>query len=146
MPPLRKHSEDILPMAFYFLERANHRFEKKITGFTPDAQDFLISMPFKENIRELRQLIDRLVFLVNNEYITVDDLTQTGLCESSYCFQLPVELNKMNRKEKIIPNVVQKIIAKTIKLTNGDITQAAQRLGLHESNLKAMLVNQTKKF
>lgn len=146
IPALREHAEDIIPIALYFLERANARFEKNTIGFTHKAQELLVSMAFQENTRELRQLIDRLIFHLNKDFIDVEDLIQTGQCESSGCFQLPVYLNQTQQKEKVIPKLVQHVILKTIELTNSDLPKTAQLLGLPESNLKAFLAHHHHKF
>ncbi len=141
IPALREHSEDILPIAHYFLERANARFKKNTIGFTPKAKEILVSLAFKENTRELRQLIDRLIFLFNKDYIDAEDLIQTGLCESQFCFQLPVHLNRQQQNEKVMPALIHKVISKTMEIANGDLKKASQLLGLNEMHLNAFLTH-----
>lgn len=57
LPPLRERREDILPLARHFLKEA---CGEEITGFAPSVEAFLTARDYPGNVRELRQLIQRI--------------------------------------------------------------------------------------
>jgi len=61
LPPLRERAEDIAVLANYFLAKFNQQLNKRIKGITPAAMFVLESYPWPGNIRELENLIERIV-------------------------------------------------------------------------------------
>jgi len=80
IPPLRERGMDILILANNFLQEYNRRFNKRIKGFTKKAEDSLLKYNWRGNVRELKNVIERIVILGVSEYIDICDL--------------PVEINK----------------------------------------------------
>ncbi|NWG01879.1 MAG: sigma 54-interacting transcriptional regulator [Syntrophaceae bacterium] len=74
--PLRERREDIIPLIFYFLDKYNKAYHKKKT-FSPDAIDLLSTYDFPGNVRELANLVERLVVISTNEYIETKDFPST---------------------------------------------------------------------
>jgi two-component system response regulator HupR/HoxA len=67
VPPLRERRSDIPALAHHFLDNANERMGRKLEGFTVAAIDALCSCPWKGNVRELENEIERIVALAGNE-------------------------------------------------------------------------------
>jgi len=76
MPPLRERKEDIIPLSEYFLKKFSLINNASIKGFTKAAIKALESLPWKGNVRELENAIERAVVLSNSEYVDVEDLPQ----------------------------------------------------------------------
>ncbi|MBR0598702.1 sigma-54-dependent transcriptional regulator [Sinanaerobacter chloroacetimidivorans] len=74
VPPLRERGKDILLIADYFLEKFNRSFKKSIQGFDMDAKTKLMSYSWPGNIRELKNMIERIVILHNDAWISVQNL------------------------------------------------------------------------
>jgi transcriptional regulator with PAS, ATPase and Fis domain len=75
IPPLRERKEEIIPLAYDFIERASARHGKKnIVGIDPQAEAFLLSHPWPGNIRQLENAIERVVLLYDGPTITLDQL------------------------------------------------------------------------
>ncbi len=74
MPPLRERSEDIPQLAEFFLRRYNTRFRKRIVGITEPTMAMLKKYWWPGNIRELENLIERIVAMNDKEYIGEEDL------------------------------------------------------------------------
>ena len=75
VPPLRERQEDIPVLARYFLDRLALRYSRKgIEGFSPEAEKLLLSYRWPGNIRELRNLIERLVVLESADEIRPEHL------------------------------------------------------------------------
>lgn len=73
IPPLRKRKEDIAPLAIHFLEELNEQFGKR-KKISTDALNALESYQWPGNIRELRNMIERLVVVSKEELITETDV------------------------------------------------------------------------
>lgn len=74
VPPLRKRSEDILPLADYFLAKFCAETKRKFHGFDPAAIDMLRNYRWPGNVRELKNVVERAVLLGNSDYLGPDDL------------------------------------------------------------------------
>ncbi len=70
LPPLRERKEDIPELVEYFLAEERERNRREIT-ITPDAVAFLATQPWKGNVRELKNFIQRLVILCPGNTITL---------------------------------------------------------------------------
>ena len=73
LPPLRERKEDIPLLFSHFLNKSNERNGKKIQ-ITPELLDFLIGYPWPGNIREMQNLVERMVILVEGDRLTLNDL------------------------------------------------------------------------
>lgn len=76
LPPLRERGEDVLLIARHFLQKDNLKFRKAITGFTPEAERKMLAYSWRGNVRELKNVIERMVILHQGTQIDVRDLPQ----------------------------------------------------------------------
>ncbi len=74
LPPLRERREDIMLFVDYFIRKFNTRYNKKITEVSPGAVQLLMDSPWKGNIRELENVIERAVLLTDDQTITIHSL------------------------------------------------------------------------
>ena len=74
MPPLRDRIDDLPELARLFLERYRAKFRKPVRGISDSALKILQSYWWPGNIRELENLIERLVAVSDKEWITDEDL------------------------------------------------------------------------
>jgi transcriptional regulator with PAS, ATPase and Fis domain len=74
MPPLRERAADIPGLVELFLDRYNVRFRKQIRGISDSALKILMDQRWPGNIRELENLIERLVALTDKTTLTEEDL------------------------------------------------------------------------
>jgi len=74
MPPLRERGNDILLIAQHFLDKYNIVFKKSIKGFDRDAKSKLLAYHWPGNIRELKNVIERIVILNSGDWISVGSL------------------------------------------------------------------------
>jgi len=73
IPPLRERIDDILPLAYCFLEKYRSLNRSQITGFTREAEDLLCHLPWKGNVRELENLIHSAVIMARDNVLKVDN-------------------------------------------------------------------------
>jgi two-component system response regulator AtoC len=74
LPPLRDRIEDLPALAALFLQRYNTKFRKQVEGISEKALRALSSYAWPGNIRELENLIERVVAITDRTWITEDDL------------------------------------------------------------------------
>ena len=74
VPSLKNRPEDIIPMAKHFLVELGGKYQKTFTGIAPAAQQLLRDYPWKGNIRELRNIIERAVLLEHGPELQLSDL------------------------------------------------------------------------
>jgi len=74
VPPLRERAEDLEALVTFFLGRYNAKFRKQVLGVEPSAMEVLRAYSWPGNIRELENLIERLVAVSDGEWILDEDL------------------------------------------------------------------------
>ncbi|MBN1476356.1 sigma 54-interacting transcriptional regulator [Candidatus Sumerlaeota bacterium] len=74
VPPLRERREDIAPLAEHFLARCIRNLGRHLDGFTPEALQALVDAPWRGNIRELENCIERAAVLTDGPHVSLADL------------------------------------------------------------------------
>ncbi len=131
LPALRDRPEDILPLAEYFLRRFAVQARRADLQFATEARRRLQSHAWPGNIRELRNLMERVAFLCPNEKIKADDLAfiLSPDDESGQLPSLDLGLEKATRAFQ------RDFIRRSIRQVSDNMTEAAKLLSLHRSNL-----------
>jgi len=135
LPPLRERGEDLLTLAEFFLEQFCCKARRKPPAFTAAARSRMLGHAWPGNVRELRNLMERIAFLSPDDKIDAGELsfilsphqTPGGPDDSSIAADLP--LTEATRQFQA------DYIKRTVERARGNMTEAAERLGLHRSNL-----------
>ena len=131
VPPLRERREDIAPLIDYLIRRHNAEMKRSYKGADNAAIRILMSLPWRGNIRELDNVLERAMILGNGEWITASDIPHAEKWEenSHSAYAGPHDLTDALRAyEKMhIENV--------LKETDGNRAVAAKMLGLSRSSL-----------
>ena len=127
LPPLRERREDIPPLAAYFLSRYAQRYRKQVAGIDPGAIQAMLQYPWPGNVRELDHTIERSVLMARNSQIEAADL---GLSESRGSASGSQGLEEMS-----LESVESILIRKALSRSNGNVSQAADALGLSRGAL-----------
>lgn len=144
LPPLRDRGHDILTLATSFVKEFNQKFSKNVTGFSPDAADLMMNYPWKGNIRELRNVIERVVLLETNDLITKDSLSFLKTSErvqsknGEGIVEIPDGEHYLKISKTGVPmgNVLKDLIIQTLKITGGNQIKAAKLLGISRAKLR----------
>jgi DNA-binding NtrC family response regulator len=155
LPPLRERGDDIMLLATSFIDKYNKTFRKKISGFSPEAADIMKRYTWRGNIRELQNVIERVVLLENNDIITKDSLSFLKMDKKAPDSNLvkhsnneEVELAEGQHYLKIaksgvsLGNVIKDLIVQTLTITNGNQIQAAKLLGISRAKLRYRIEQQ----
>ncbi|OPY19310.1 MAG: Transcriptional regulatory protein ZraR [Syntrophus sp. PtaB.Bin075] len=76
MPPLRERKEDIIPLTHYFLDRFNDKLNMDIKGIDPQVLECFKKYNWPGNIRELENLIERIILLTKGNTISPEDVPE----------------------------------------------------------------------
>jgi len=124
LPPLRERKEDVPLLAQHFLNKFALENQKEITGFSPEATEFLLGYDWPGNVRELENAIERAVILAKDSLITVADLPQENI---SLARSAPIG-KKLKEAEK---NHILDVLSET----GGNYSEAARTLGITRMTL-----------
>ena len=120
IPPLRERGNDIILLAEYFLQRYTRKYKKDMRGLTREAKNKLLKYAWPGNVRELQHTIERAVILGDGSLLKPENF----LFHAS---------PKQRKEEEMILNLEQlerQTIEKAMKLSEGNISRAAEYLGI----------------
>src|SRR6202522_1617644 len=124
VPPLRERREDIPTLAIHFLRRYASRYPREIDGFDTSALQIMAQYSWPGNVRELEHTLERAVLMCRGREIQPADL---GLN-----MQRP---QAQNLEELSLEAVETVLIRKALQRFHGNISQAAEALGLSRGAL-----------
>ncbi|HYW05514.1 MAG TPA: sigma-54 dependent transcriptional regulator [Longimicrobium sp.] len=124
LPALRERREDVPLLASHFLTRCAARYRKPLEGFAPDAMHAMLAYPWPGNVRELEHAVERAVLLAAGPLVAADDLALRGRVSTS------VALEEMS-----LEDAERLLIRKALERFEGNVSQAAEALGLSRSAL-----------
>ncbi len=125
LPALRHRKADIVPLANRFLRQYGDMYNKTNLRFSDEAERKLISLPWYGNIRELQHAIEKAVILSDSGMISAED----------------IDGGNQTRREKPLEEVQtldemeSRMIEKTIKECEGNLSVVAARLGISRQTL-----------
>ena len=120
IPPLRERGNDIILLADHFLDRYTRKYKKKIHGLTREAKNKLLKYAWPGNVRELQHTIERAVILGDGSMLK----------PQNFLFHTT---SKQKKEEEVILNLEQlerQAIEKALRISNGNISRAAEYLGI----------------
>lgn len=131
LPPLRQRGDDVLLLAEHFLHDFCRKAHRKTLKLSAAARKRLVGHAWPGNIRELRNLMERLAYLLQGDKIEAEDLAfiLTSGDEAPPLVALNLPLTDATDQFQI------EYIKKAIERSRGNMSDAAERLGLHRSNL-----------
>jgi DNA-binding NtrC family response regulator len=124
LPALRDRRDDIPALATHFLRRHAARYRKSLTSFDTGAMQVLLAHPWPGNIRELDHAVERAVLMAQGDQLRAADL---GLR------QAPGAATRL--EDLPLEDVEKMLIQKALSRYEGNVSRAAQALGLSRSAL-----------
>ena len=132
MPALRDRIDDLPELARFFLRRYNTKFRKNIQGIADSTLDILRSYWWPGNIRELENLIERLVAVSDKDWITDEDLPY-----ELHVAQLDVQgPSTENLLERAVSTFERNFIVRALEKSGWNVTATARALGIPLSTMK----------
>ena len=132
LPPLRERREDILPLVRHFLRRHTEQSGRQV-GLGPEAEAALTAHPWRGNVRELENAIERGVVLARGDTITPEDL----LLDDSPSPASPAETE--GTLQATLEHATAARIRTALETAGGQRTEAARILGIDRTTLYRLM-------
>jgi transcriptional regulator with PAS, ATPase and Fis domain len=129
IPPLRERRDDIPLLVEYLIQRHNHELKKSYKGVDNTTMKLLMAMPWKGNVRELDNVLERAMILGNGEWITPAELPRGIEPNKAMLASLSDNL------KEAVQAYEKSHIEHVLKKMTGDKKGAADALGLSLSSL-----------
>jgi two-component system, NtrC family, response regulator AtoC len=148
LPPLRERAEDIPRLMAHFLDKFNHKLGRQVREVAPAAMRTLMRYAWPGNIRELENLMERVILLLDGDVVGAGDLPQElfgeggragesgrhrGLAE-----ELPIDAGE-SLKEIVrvhTEELERDLIERALEAEGWNVTHTAQRLGISRKGLQ----------
>jgi len=161
LPPLRERQEDIPLLVDHFLAAFNRRLKKQVEGVTPAAMDKLLAYPWRGNIRELENVIERCLLFCEDARVDVGDLppevrrgsepppsspgserAATAPAADESAEQALDEESSAGLKEAVkeaTMRLERELIERALKQTGGNVTHTARLLKISRKSLQTKM-------
>jgi len=130
LPPLRERREDLPLFVDHFVKRLNRRYKKRISHIDKDVMDMFLAAPWKGNIRELENALERAVLLADGENITL-----ANLCLDAPLGPRPARPSAPVSLKEAVEEAEKRAILQILAETEGNRTAAAKVLGIARRTL-----------
>ncbi|MCM2277303.1 MAG: sigma-54 dependent transcriptional regulator [Oligoflexia bacterium] len=146
LPALRERKEDVDLLVRFFLQQFNTKLRKAITGLTAETLQALRLYPWPGNIRQLENVLERMVLMSDGSVLGFDDLPEEVAAASGIvpgtAIETGAESSPSTLKEivkKQTQSIERELIEKALEETGGNVTRAAEKLGLSRKGLQLKL-------
>jgi DNA-binding NtrC family response regulator len=141
IPPLRERREDIPQLLDYFIGRFARSFNKRIREVSREALDLLMRYHWPGNVREVKNVVERICIMHNVETIRPDHLPSeiwgdTPRKDSPFSFDIPPEGIML---EDMVGEIEKELIEKAIAITGGNVAKTARLLNVPRGTLRYKL-------
>jgi len=130
LPSLKERKEDIPLLVKYFIDKYCKQMGRSIVKIDEDALDMLVDYEWKGNVRELENVIERMVILCQNDTIYKKDLPKEILFTDMNSIEFILPESGINLEE-----VEKSFIRQALSLTEENQTKAAKLLGITRHTL-----------
>jgi DNA-binding NtrC family response regulator len=139
LPALRERPSDIAHLCEHFLGRSNERHKRNVTGFEPQALEALEAYQWPGNIRELENVVERLVVVKGKGTIGMADLPATVRTPRALTPEkgspIPGLPQDGTDLRAMLEAVEDRMIGEALERTGGNKNRAAELLGLNRTTL-----------
>jgi transcriptional regulator with GAF, ATPase, and Fis domain len=143
LPPLRERREDILPLTDYFIEKFNGKLDREVKHIDSRVKDVLVSYDWPGNIRELENFIERIVLMAGGDTITFEDIPPEWK-SAAEAISLSQKAGQKRPFKDFVKSHMEEVekqsIIQCLEEVGGNVTKAAQRLGLSRKGLQLKMI------
>jgi len=145
IPPLRERKDDIPRLAYHFLKLFCKETGKQIKGFSDDALELLVHQDWPGNVRQLKNVTQRLVIMAEVDYLDMvnlmDHLHSKRATGTQAVPETLEELKSVKKRllEERYSQTEKAFLIKALKSCDGNITRAAKKAGMQRSNFHALM-------
>jgi transcriptional regulator with GAF, ATPase, and Fis domain len=142
LPPLRERGDDLLLLARNYVEEFNRKFNKKVKGFSKEAEEILRRYSWPGNVRELKNIIERIMILRDvGRFITPENIPAEIKASAAQdpVVQLDVRLPRTSASDRVddkqavarrTGKIKGRLLGRALQLSGGNKTKAAKLLNM----------------
>ena len=131
LPPLRDRIDDIPLLTYYFLDNLKKTYKKPDLSITANAMTWLKGLSWPGNIRELKNLVERIVLVSKSKSLDIDDFSKH--------FQAQPQKTTSSKLPSVgsisLEDLELFMVKQALEFYNNNISKAAKSLGLSRSTL-----------
>ena len=143
VPPLKERKEDIIPLIMHFAAVFGKEIKKEVKGITPEVEELLMNYPWPGNIRELKNIVERLCILGSGNVIDLQYLP-AEIADYSHKPITKEEEGKTGEEVQLalpkggisLEDLEKDFIRQALQMANGNQTKAAKLLRLTRDALR----------
>ncbi|MDQ0973213.1 PAS domain S-box-containing protein [Neobacillus niacini] len=141
IPPLRERREDIIELTHHYLNEFSQNYQRPIHDFSPEVMQTMLRYEWPGNIRELRNMVERLVVFATDGVIRKEYLLFTASDKVQNTPTLPDEIENIETNHTILSlqeemdQYEKRVIERALKIVNGNKLECSRRLGITRATL-----------
>jgi DNA-binding NtrC family response regulator len=145
IPPLRERRDDIPRLLYHFLKLYCRQTGQRVDGFSDDALEILKNHEWPGNVRQLKNVVERLVIIADERILSSQNLFDHWELKSNHILDtVPETLEALKSvKRHLLKNqfgqIEKQFLQKALTDAKGNITQAARKVGMQRSNFSVLL-------
>ena len=145
IPPLRERKDDIPRLLYHFLKVYCRRIGKHIDGFSDDSLEMLVNHDWPGNVRQLKNVVERLIILSDERILDSQNLSDHWETKQDQLRDaIPETIEELKSvKRHLLENqfgqIEKAFLQKALSAADGNITRAAQMVGMQRSNFSALM-------
>lgn len=134
IPPLRERKGDIEILTEHFLEYYSQEFKTQKKTMLPSAMDNLSQYFFPGNVRELKNIVERLCILVTKDFITKDDIAPHLMLDKTSS-ELDIDTIEGKSFKEVKFNFERRFLQQQLDENHWNVSLIAKKLGMQQPNL-----------
>lgn len=137
VPPLRHRKSDIPLLVDFFLKKFNKEKRKNVSGFSSEAIDALLQYNWRGNVRELENLVERVIILANGDEIGAEDIPESlrGQARTIKSLEVTIPPKGGIPFDHAVEEYEKKLILQALSETDWVTTKAAKLLNMNRTTL-----------
>lgn len=145
LPSLRQRREDIPKLAYHFLKQLCKKTKKSVDGFTDDALESLIHYDWPGNVRQLKNVVERLVIMSDERIVNQCSLQEhLGSKNTVSEDTVPETLAELkDYKQHLLDSryapIEKAFLTRALDSADGNISKAAKKVGMQRSNFSTLV-------
>ena len=144
VPPLRRRKDDIAPLTHYFLDKFKKRFDRNDRVLDPSVLALFQQYEWPGNIRELENVVQRIVITASQKRITVRDLpermqTKRPASEAETTCCGPLNMDFAEARKRCLDEFTRQYLLDALKSYQGNISKTAKEIKVQRPSVQRML-------
>lgn len=136
LPPLRERGSDTLLLAKFFLAQYSQTFRKRFIGISQAAEQMLVAYPWPGNIRELKNIIERICIMASGPMIEPDHLPPELHRSPKHSTSSNTEVDTSQGLEIAVSNFEKQLVAQALDQAEGNVVKASLILKIPRGTMR----------